>query len=338
MLPNYVMLLIFFALIACFSSLSPDRFATLGNFRSLLSQNALLALAGLAVMVPLITDEFDLSVAAVVGLANVLAAGLPALHGFPVWLAILAVYGMALTVGVVHGLLIVWLDLDSLVITLGTSSVVTGFILLFTNGRVIATGVPESLTALGTTQFFGIQAPVYVLLAICVGLWFALTRRPWGRRMYASGAGRNAARLAGVATGRMRTHAFLLSAALSATAGILLAGRTSAGHPNIANDFLLPAFAAAFLGTAAFRVGFFNVWGTVLAIFVLAVGVNGLTIAGAPFWVDDIFNGTALVTAVALAQLNTDIFRRTLRDLRRRLRPGGRPEGGRPGSPPKRPP
>ena len=70
-LPNYVMLLIFFTLIACFSWLSPDRFATLGNFRSLLSQNALLALAGLAVMVPLITDEFDLSVAAVVGLANV---------------------------------------------------------------------------------------------------------------------------------------------------------------------------------------------------------------------------------------------------------------------------
>jgi ribose transport system permease protein len=287
--------------IAFFSIAEPETFATSRNFQSILASNAIVALVALGLMVPLIAGQFDLSVAALAGLASVLAAGLASKQGIPLAPALGMVMAAALLVGLVNAGLIVRLNLESIVITIGTSSLIIGFTLGYTEGAVIATGVPQALIDFGRQELFGLQYQVYAMFAVALALWLVLEHTPWGRFLYAIGANDEAARLAGVPVARLRAVSLALSAMIAAVAGILLTARLGAGHPTTANDFLLPSFAAVYLGTAAFRIGFFNPWGTVIAVYLVAVGVTGLKLMGAPFWLDDVFNGTALIIGVLLA-------------------------------------
>lgn len=302
-LPGLAMSLLLVILILFFSVLMPDSFATVRNARALLSQNAIVSIAALAVMMPLIVGKLDISFAAMFGLANVLAAGMSGQQGIPLWLTVLIILAIGAVWGSIHALLVVRFELDSLVVTLGSSSVLTGLVLLYTEGRVLHDDFPPFLIELGSGTFLGLQYPVYVMLAVVFVMWFSLNYPPWGRHLYATGENREAARLRGLPTAQLIASAFLISSMTAAMGGILLAARNGVGHPTVYSKLLLPAFAAAFLGTAAFRIGRFNPAGTVLAMYLLAVGANGLKFLGAPFWVDDVFNGVALVVAIGLAKI-----------------------------------
>jgi ribose transport system permease protein len=299
----FMLLLLTIVLIAVFCLLRPDTFATVQNARTILVENAVLAILALAAMIPLVCDEFDLSPAATMGLASVLAAGLPGQQGIPLVLMTIMVLGVGLAVGVVNGVLVVWGKLPSIIVTLGSSTVVGGLILLYTNGEVIFQGVPQQLRDLGQAKILTIGVPTVIMLALALALWFVFDKRPWGRRMYAVGSSAEASRLAGVNVDRVRFSAFVLAGVLSAVAGYVFTARVGSGSPTASANFLLPAFAAAFLSTAAFRIGFFNIWGVVLSVYFLAVGVTGLKFLGADFWVDPVFNGTALIVAVALSRM-----------------------------------
>jgi ribose transport system permease protein len=128
-----------------------------------------------------------------------------------------------------------------------------------------------------------------------------LERTPLGRRIYATGGNIEAAKLAGVRTSVIIVGSLMVCGAVAALGGILLTARLGNADPTVGPSFLLPAFTAAFLGSTQFRRGRFNVWGTVLAVYVLAVGVKGLQLSGAPVWIPDAFNGAALILAVGMA-------------------------------------
>jgi ribose transport system permease protein len=125
--------------------------------------------------------------------------------------------------------------------------------------------------------------------------------RQLGRYLYATGSNSDAARLAGVRTDRITTIALLMSGFIAALAGVILTMEIGAAAVDAGSPYLLPAFAAVFLGATQFRARRVNVLGTILAVYVLATGVQGIDLAGAPFWVQDIFDGVALIIAVALA-------------------------------------
>jgi ribose transport system permease protein len=302
-LPGYAMLILFGILAVVFSMVMPESFATLRNARALLAQNAVVSIAALAAMMPLIVGKLDISFASMFGLASVLAAGMLEGQGIPLPITILIILTVASLWGSIHALLIVRFDLDSLVVTLGSSSILTGLVLLYTGGRVLYEGFPEPLLKLGSGTFLGIQYPVFIMIAIGFIMWFALNKPPWGRHLYATGDNKEAARLRGLPTSRLMSSVFVISSVTAAIGGILLAARNGVGHPTVYNKLLLPAFAAAYLGTAAFRIGRFNPAGTILAMYLLAMGANGLKFMGAPFWVDDVFNGVALVVAIGLAKI-----------------------------------
>lgn len=304
LLQPYAMLILLFMILAIFSLLRPDRFPTAQNFRSVLTENSLLGIAALGVTLACIVGEWDLSIAAVVGLANVLAAGLPAVQGIPVGLTIVIVLAIGVLVGLVHSFLIVRLGMSALIVTIGTSAIMTGLIQMYTGGFVISMNIPESLLVLGRSRLFGIQLPFIFLVLLTILAWHLLEQRPLGRRLYATGVNAEAARLAGINTDRMRSLGLTGSALLGTVAGILLAARAGVGHPNIATHYVLPAWAAALLGTAAIRIGFANALGTFLSIYLLSISVNGLTMIGAPYWVNQIFNGAALLTGIGLARLS----------------------------------
>ena len=115
------------------------------------------------------------------------------------------------------------------------------------------------------------------------------------------GGSSEAAALAGVRISRVILAALVTSGVVAGLAGVLLTSQLSTGDPTVGPGYLLPVIAAVFLGSTQFRGGRFNIWGTVVAAYVLAVGVKGLQLAGLPIWIPDLFNGAALLLAVGLA-------------------------------------
>jgi ribose transport system permease protein len=128
----------------------------------------------------------------------------------------------------------------------------------------------------------------------------------------------DAARLAGVRTALVVVLALVACGLIAAFAGALVSSRLATGDPTVGPGYLLPAFAAAFLGSTQFRGGRYNVWGTIVAVYVLATGVKGLQLAGAPVWIPDLFNGVALLLAVGMAKFQTSAGRTSA--IRRALR------------------
>jgi ribose transport system permease protein len=129
-----------------------------------------------------------------------------------------------------------------------------------------------------------------------------LEQTPLGRRLHATGANAEAARLAGVPTHRLIWGSLVMSGAMAGLAGVLFSMKTGTFSTSIGPGYLFPAVAAVFFGTSQFS-GRPNVWGTVIAYFALAFGIKGLQLVAGPgtVWIGPVFEGTALVLAVALA-------------------------------------
>jgi ribose transport system permease protein len=298
---NVSALYIFAVLFVLFALWVPDTFLTSGVWRSLLANSALTALVAIAVTIPLAAGVFNLAVGTEVGMAAILSAWLLDKHGVGVGTAALLTLAAGCAIGAVSGALIVRARIDSFIATLGMSSVLLALIAWVSSGQQIL-NLPASLQALATNELLGLAYPVWVMLAVGLAVWYVMQRTPSGRRLYATGGNVNAARLAGVRTSRVIVLALVSCGAIAALAGLLTSAQLAVGDPTVGPGYLLPAYAAAFLGSTQFHGGRYNVWGAVIAVYVLAVGVKGLQLAGAPVWIPDLFNGVALLLAVGLSK------------------------------------
>jgi len=280
----------------------PGLFFTTDNLRNVASAEAVTAVLALGLVLPLAAGVFDLSCAAIMGLAEVITISGQA-HGYnPVLSSVAAVVACAV-VGAVNGIVVVRLHVNSFIATLGMSSVlVAATYWVCDGGQEIANGISTGFTNFGTAQWLGIPSTVYIMVVLGIIIWFVLRFRPAGRYLYAVGGNPTAARLAGVRVNRLIFGSLVVSGLVAGLAGVLLAAQLGVGDPTAGPPYLLPAFTAVFLGaTQITRLRRPNVIGTIFAIYVLAVGVNGLQLAGAPSYINDLFNGAALIAAVALA-------------------------------------
>jgi ribose transport system permease protein len=150
------------------------------------------------------------------------------------------------------------------------------------------------------TKILGVQIVVLYLLVLGILVWWFLAHTPAGRYLYAAGGNAEAARLSGVRVDRWSWISLIMAGGIAGLGGVLF---TSLTGPSLTfgPTLLLPAFAAAFLGSTQLQPGRFNVWGTLIAIYVLATGVQGLQLVSGQQWLSDMFNGVALIVAVALA-------------------------------------
>lgn len=300
LLGDYAVVIFLLLLIVGFSIALPDLFPTSRNAEAMLSDQAVPGMLALAVLLPLSVGEFDLSVGAVLGFVSIFMAWSTS-NGMAFELALVLGLLIGLVVGAVNAFLVVKVRVSAFIATLGVGTVLSGGNLLLTNGAVLFEGVDPGLLDFSRTELLGLPLVFWYFLAGAFVLWYLLEHTPYGRYLQATGLGRGAARLAGVRTDRYMVSAFLLAGLIAAFAGIMQTGRVGSAPPNIGPEFLLPAYAAAFLGAATIKRGRFNVWGTVTGVFVLAVGVSGLGLLGAPFWVSPVFNGVALLVAVSFA-------------------------------------
>ncbi len=262
------------------------------------------AIVAVGLVVPLLTNTFDLSIAGVISLSSVMVSWLQTEYGWNMWPAMLVTLLVALVCGAANALLVVGIRINSFIATLASGAVITA-IAEYTSGGV-QIQVPNSFKEISKSQmFWGIQAKVGYLVVIAFVLWYVLEHTPIGRYMHATGDGPEAARLAGVQTKRYVVLSLMICSLIAGFGGIVSAAQT-AGNATSGAPYLLPAFAAAFLGSTQF-LGRFNVWGTVASVFVLASLVAGLQRAienpGIRRILDDLFFGVALILAVGLSKL-----------------------------------
>jgi ribose transport system permease protein len=315
---NISAIYILIALVLIFSLWIPETFLTATTWRTLIDSQAIVALAAVALVLPLATGVFNLAVGTQVGAAGIIVGALLAQVGLDPVTAILLTLVIGILIGLAMGLVIVYVRIDSFIATMGFSSLLIGLIAAVSNGQQIL-NLPESFSSIGVSGVFGITTPIIVLVVVSLIVWHVLERTPLGRRIYATGGNKDAARLSGVNTTVMIIGSLMACGAITAIAGVLVTSRLANADPTVGPGYLLPAFTAAFLGSTQFREGRFNVFGTILAVYVLAIGVKGLQLAGAPFWIPDVFNGAALLLAVGFTRFTggQSLFRRGWNALRR---------------------
>lgn len=302
-------------IIVVFGVWEPKTFLAEATFNQVVNTSAITALIALALIVPLSAGEFDLSVAYVASLSGVTAAHFLA-HGFSVFFAVVLGLIAALIVGVMNAIVVVGMRVDSFIGTLATGSLVLASIQMITNGvPIVDPRLSGSFAKLGQAALHGVTIPVLYATVVAILLWILLDHTVTGRRLYATGFNANSARLAGVRTARLRFGSLICSALIAGIAGIALAATIGSGDPTAGPSYLLPAFAAAFLGATQLRAGRFNAGGTIIAILMLETGSIGLGLAAAPTWAPDLFVGVVLIAALAITKRERDAFRRQRRLL-----------------------
>lgn len=293
-------LYVWVAVIALFAIWIPDTFMTEGNFRIIAGDQAITAMLAIGLIVPLAAGVFDLSIAGVMGF-SVAMVSYQLSQGISAPIAVATTLLCGALIGAVNGFVVVKLHVDSFIATLGMSSILLAGTYWVTDGRQITEGFTDGFLDMGSKPFLGLPLPFFYMIAVAAVMYVVLEKTPLGRYLYATGGNRQAARLAGLRVERIMFGALMTSATIAALTGVVLAAKLGTAAPDIGPSYLLPAFSAVFLGSTQIRAGRVNVLGTLIAIYLLATGVKGLQLAGAPSFVNDLFNGLALIVAVALA-------------------------------------
>jgi ribose transport system permease protein len=204
-------------------------------------------------------------------------------------------------VGFLNGVLVEVARIDSFIATLGTGTVLYSLALWHTGGRQVVGVLPDGFLAINGTFVLGLPITGFYVMAVTIALWIILEYTPVGRYLYAIGANQRAAELNGIPTRKFVIGAFVTSGVLTAVTGVLLASKLRIGQASVGLEFLLPALVGAFLGSTTIKPGRVNVWGTIVGVMILAVGISGIQQFGGSFWVEPMFNGLTLLIAIGIA-------------------------------------
>lgn len=299
--PVYGLVILTVFLIVLFSILLPNTFPTVLNLRAILSDKAIIAMLSLAAMIPMVAGRIDLTVGYGIVLWHILAISLQVNYGVPWPIAVLIVITLGAITGVLNGILVEVAKIDAFIATLGTGTVLYAIALWHSGGRQVVGALDPQFYLLSGQWVFGLPITGFYVLGISLIMWVVLEFTPVGRYLYAIGANQKAAELNGIPTRKFVVGAFVASGTLAAIAGVLLASKLRIGQASVGLEFLLPALVGAFLGSTTIKPGRVNVWGTIIGVVILAVGISGIQQFGGSFWVEPLFNGSTLLIAIGIA-------------------------------------
>lgn len=301
MISRYGLLIAWILLIAVFSTARPDIFMSRANFANIFGSQATLVMLTIGMIIPMTVGEYDVSMAGLVSACLMLTGVLNVNDGWPIAAVVPMVFLLALAVGLINAFTVVRVGVNSLVATLGMGTLLMGAAYGISGISII--GLSPTLMAVARTQLFGIQLAFYYSLLLTIVLWYVQRFTPLGRNMFFTGANPEVARLSGIEVNRLRAGSLVASSLIAAFAAVILAGVLGSADPNAASGYLLPPFAAAFLGATAITPGRFNPWGAFIAVYFLITGIVGLQILGLSGWIEQVFYGGALVLAVVLSRI-----------------------------------
>ncbi|MET0953728.1 MAG: ABC transporter permease [Aeromicrobium sp.] len=281
----------------------PDTFPTMANVSNMLGSQAVLLVLALGLIIPLRANIYDLSMASVMTLSAVIVASFYVMHGWPLWASVLLALAVGLLVGAINGFIVTKFEIDPFIITLGIGTVLLGVSQIISESRTVSGVDPYLSEVMLSKPFFGIPLDFWYAVILCAIVWFVFEYTAFGQRLLFIGQNPDVARLNGVNVQRLRWIALTCSGGIGALAGIVFVGTTLSADSTSGSAFLLPAFAAAFLGSTTIRIGRFNPWGTLIAVYFLVTGITGLQLMGAQQYVQQLFYGGALVIAVVASKV-----------------------------------
>jgi len=287
------------AMIVFFLIFAPN-FASTMNIVNVLKDTSFLAILALGFALAFTVAELDLSIAEVASLAAVVCGWM--VHAqYPPGVAVAAAFGVGIVLGSLNGYGVTVLRIPSLIMTLGTAAIAKGLAFMITQGVAFVGRWPIGFTGLARGYTFGIPNLVLWMAGATLFAWGLIKWTRTGAHMVATGEADEAARLAGIATTRMKRIGLLLAGVMAGIMAVLLAANLSSAAPNMAGDYLLYAIAAVLLGMTMFEPGKPNIPGTVFAALVLKVLGNGLVLLGAPYYIQDIVLGVIIISSVAFS-------------------------------------
>jgi ribose transport system permease protein len=303
---RHAILIYLIVVLVVFSIVRPRSFATFANYQSTLAIQAVVVIVALGAAVSLVIGEMDLSIANNTALAGAVIIGLQVNDHLSWPLAVLVTLIISVLIGLVNAIVVVRFHVPSFVATLGMYTLLEGAWTYYLNGQTLVPLVqlPSAFYIIGRGTFLGLGAPVYIAFGCALVAWVVTTYLPLGRRAYATGGNRDAARLSGIRTTRIIFLSFLVSGFLAGIAGIILGSEYGNAAPGAGSELLFPALAGVFLGATTVRVGRYNVVGTVISVYAIAFLISGLQQLGgvwAEQWVNPVFDGLFLILAVALS-------------------------------------
>jgi ribose transport system permease protein len=299
--PRFALIGVWALLIVVYGVAEPQTFLRASTFQTILNSQGTLLFLVLALLCTLTIGEFvDLSIAANLGLSAMVVSVLAVNHHWNVWAASLAALAVSMAVGAVNGALIVFGQINTIVVTLGMSTFLTG-IALWISDLTLVTGLDPDFAKIALYSVGGLPASFWYGVVAIGAFTYVLAFTPLGTHLRFVGASHEVSRLAGIPVRRIRFGGFLAAGAFCGVGGVLTAAALGGFDPTVSATYLLPAFAAAFLGTAVVQPGLFNPVGSWIAVYFLSTGILGLQLLTGSGWVANVFYGGVLIVAVALS-------------------------------------
>lgn len=245
-------------------------------------------------------EGIDLSAGAVVTLAAIVTYSIVSGHNENVLLALPAALLVGAAIGLLNGLGVTFLKVAPLVMTLGMAGVVTGLIIVLTQGSVNGAVAPIMTQIIARPVVLGVPGAIPIWLLIGAGMWLLLQRTTYGKQLFAIGTNRITARLSGVNVTGMAVGTYALAGMLAGLAGFLIVGNTGVVHIRIGDPFLFPSIAAVAVGGTLLAGGKGSYWGTMAGALVLTLITSLLTTMQMPESVRRMVLGATLLIMISI--------------------------------------
>jgi ribose/xylose/arabinose/galactoside ABC-type transport system permease subunit len=276
-------------------SVTTPSFRTVGNMVNILKQVSIIGLISCGMTLVVISGCLDLSVGSVFSLLNVIIISLQQRSNM---LAVAVALIVAILIGLFNGVIITAFDMNSIIVTLGSLSLIGGLALLYTNGAIIH-GISDTwFSVIGKDRVFGIPIHVLVFLFVAILYQLLLSGTSLGKKIRYVGVNPEAARIAGIRTGKIRTLTFIISSLSVAVAAIIYSSRMATGSPVTGVGYEFSAITALVVGGISLRGGSGSIFGTIIGVLILAVIVNALTLYNVPYGLQNIVKGFLIIIAI----------------------------------------
>jgi len=315
--PETLSLIIFLVLtgglIVIFSQLQPG-FLTVRNVRMLFRHMSINAITALGLTFVIAVGHFDMSfhmIGCLAAMTTSFIVGTDAMmdsfmiggiHALVIPAVILGVL-VGAAWGVISGIAVGVFKLNDMVTTIGTGSIGFGLAYLYSNGSFIYDNfLTSGILSINDAEWIGVPFPVVLMGILYLAGYLLLHRSVHGRRFYATGANKVAAIFSGVQVKTYIITAFVICAGLTSMAAILTTSAQGVGNVKASLNFLMPAYAALYIGIAIFKKA--TVMGTFLGTFFTTIMYNGFTLMAVPFYFSDLIIAIALVLAIVLSRFD----------------------------------
>jgi ribose transport system permease protein len=289
------------------TALLTGRFLSPLNVTNILVQSSIMAVIAMGMTFVIVGGGFDLSVGSTAALAGCVASMVMLEAGIAAGAASGILAGAL--VGLANGLVIAFLNVNPFITTLGMMVLVRGVVFLITGGAPVSgeSGLPAAFISFGSERFLGLHYLVWIPVILLALLSLVLHWTPYGRRVYATGGGREAAYLSGVPVQRVIASTYIWCGALAGIAGVMLAARLQSGQPTAGEFYELTAIAAVVLGGASLHGGEGTLYKSVIGVFIMVVLGNALNLLNVDSYWQRVAVGAVIIAAAAAERLRSRV-------------------------------